>query len=655
MRAPKILRSILSVGKQLCAARLMRPQHVQALFGAFLLGLGAMTVQASAQPAPYGPPFSFAVLAGSTVTNTGPSEILGDVGVSPGSAVVGFPPGRVYGMIYAANAISAQGQADLATAYNILAGLPAGNAVAGDIGGRTLQAGTYTSATTLAITGDLILDGQGDPTATFVFQIGSTLTTASASRVLLINGANAANVYFQVGSSATLGTTSEFRGRILALTSITLNTGASINCGAALARNGAVTLDTNVIAICLAAASVSVVNTLGGTGSTSAAAVAQAIDAYSAGGGTLPLAFQALATLDAATLALALQQLSGEVATSVAPAVMQTMDTFLDTVMTSRSGPGVLTASGYDDNTISVMGYAPVPASRRVAALEAFDNPAVASKDWSVWIAGLGGYSFTAGSAATASHDRTVRDFGIAAGFERQLDSNTMLGLSVSKGGASFSLADGFGSGTSDAFQAALYGRTEQDDTYVAAVAAYGYNDVSTERMLTFAGTDRFAARFSAHNLAGEIEVGHRFGNFTPYASLRGQAVTMPAYAETTIAGSPIFALAYDGQTVVTGRAELGVKADWTHDFEGGHVTLNSAVGVAQDFGGNTSKTASFRALPGSRFTVEGAAAHQTSLLVSVGLDVAFDNGFSAGGTVAAELSTNSSAYSGTARLSYRW
>lgn len=418
------------------------------------------------------------------------------------------------------------------------------------------------------ITGDLTLDRQGNPNAVFVFQIGSTLTTAGASRVLLINGANAANVYFQVGSSATLGTTSEFRGRILALTSITLNTGATINCGAALARNGAVTLDNNVITICLAAASVTVVDALGGAGSTNSIAVAQAIDAYSANGGILPLAFQTLATLDAAALVPALQQLSGEVATSVAPAAAQTMDSFLDMVMTSRRGSNMLTASGNDDdNTISVMGYAPVPTRRRVAALEAFDNPAVASKDWSVWIAGLGGYSLTRGGAPTASHDRTVQNFGVAAGFERQLDTLTMLGLSVSKGGASFGLADGFGNGTSDTFQAALYGRTEQDDTYVAAVVAYGYHDVTTQRTLTFAGIDRFAARFSAHNLASEIEVGHRFGMFTPYASLRGQAVTTPAYAETTIAGSPIFALAYDGQTVLTGRAELGVKADWTTDF----------------------------------------------------------------------------------------
>ena len=606
-----------------------RRLHAALALGGFAIGLGAMAQPASAQPAPYGPPFSFAVLAGSTVTNTGPSVINGDVGVSAGTAVVGFPPGIVNGMIYAADTMSAQGQVDLTTAYNILAGRPAGSAVTGDLGGRTLQAGTYTAASSINITGDLILDGEGNPNSIFVFQIGSTLTTVSNSRVLLTNGANAAHVYFQVGSSATLGTNSEFRGRILAMTSITLTTGAKIDCGAALARNGAVTLDSNFVAICLAAASVTVGDALGSEGSTTSTAVAQAIDAYGAGGGTLPLAFQALATLDAAALNLALQQLSGEVATSVAPAAAQTMDSFLDNVMSSRRGPGVLAASGYDDdNTISVMGYAPASPGRHVPALEAFDNPALSNKDWSVWIAGLGGYSITKGSGATGSHDRTVRDFGIAAGFERQLDTQTMLGLSVSKGGAHFGLAEGVGSGTSDNFQGAIYGRTEQDDTYVAAALAYGYHDVTTARVLTIAGLDRYRSRFSAHNFAGEIEVGHRLGNFTPYASLRGQAFTTPAYAETTNGGSPIFALAHDGQTVATGRAELGLKADWTTDFEGGYVTLSSAVGVAQDFGGNTSKKASFRALPGSSFTVQGATADQTSLLLSAGIDVGYDNGF---------------------------
>jgi len=620
---------------------------------ALTLAVVLMPRPVSAQPAPYGPPFSFAVLAASTVTNTGTTVISGDVGVSPGSAVIGFPPGIVNGVIYAANTVAAQAQADLTTAYTILENLPSTGAIAGNIGGQTFQSGVYAAGGPIGIIGDVILDGQGDPNAVFVFQIGTTLVTGSGSRVLLINGANAANVYFQVGSSATLGSGSEFRGRILALANITLNTGATINCGAALARTGAVTLDSNIIAICLAAASVTVGNALGNTGSSAALAVAQAIDAYVANGGTLPLAFLALSTLDPTTLALALEQLSGSIATAVAPAAAQSTDSFLDTVMSSRRGPGVLTASGNDDNTISVMGYMPVTPPP-VAALEAFDNPGLAGKDWSVWISGLGGYSVSRGSAGV-SRDRTVTNFGVAAGFERYLDPYTMLGLSVSKGGAQFGLADNFGTGTIDSYQAALYGRTERDDSYLAGVLAYGYHDVTTQRALTFAGLDRFSARYGGHSLAGEIEVGHRMGNFTPYASLRGQAFHSPAYAETTIAGSPIFALAYDGQTVLTGRAELGIKADWTMDFEGGYVTLTSAIGVAHDFGSNTSKRASFQALPGSSFAVQGATPDQTSLLLSLGAVVGYGNGFSLGANVAADLSPNASAYSGTARLSYRW
>jgi uncharacterized protein with beta-barrel porin domain len=625
-------------------------------FAAFAAVPLAIIGPASAQPAPYGPPFSFAVLAGTTITNTGPSVISGDIGVSPGVAVVGFPPGTVLGTIHAANAVSAQGQADLTTAYNTLAGLPAGSVVAGNIGGQTLFAGTYTAAAAIGITGDLILDGQGNPNAVFVFQIGSTLTTASGSRILLVNGANAANVYFQVGSSATLGTNSVFKGRILALTSITLTTGASIDCGAALARNGAVTLDTNIISICLASATVTV-DALGGGGSANAVAVAQAIDAYRANGGTVPLSFDTLSTLSAAALALALEQLAGEAATSVAPAASQAMDSFLTTMMNGRRGPGVLSASGNDDDTqtVSVMGYAPVPAQRRYAALDAFDNPALAPKDWSVWIGGYGGYSLTLGNAAIGSHDRTVRDFGVAAGFERQLDLYTMLGLSIAKGRTTFGLANGFGGGASDTIHAALYGRAEVDNSYVTGALAYGYHDVSTERTLTFAGIDRFAARFGAHNVAGEIEVGRTFGIFTPYGSVRGQAFMTPAYSETTIAGSPIFALSYDGQTVLTARAELGIRADWTADFEGGYFTLSSGIGLARDFGSNTSKQASFQALPGSSFTVQGAAADQTSVLLSAGLEVGLDNGFSLGGNATGSLSQNTRAYSGSARLGYRW
>ena len=196
---------------------------------------------------------TYGVLAGSTVTNTGSSVIMGNVGVFPGNAVVGFPPGIVVppGVIHAGDAHAQQAQVDLTTAYNALQGLPAQVDLTGqDLGGLFLGPAVYNFDTSAQLTGVLTLNGLGNPASQFVFQIGSTLTTASNSAVLLINGANGNNVYWAVGSSATLGTNTVFAGNILALTSITLNTGATITCGRALAQNGAVTLDTNTITLC---------------------------------------------------------------------------------------------------------------------------------------------------------------------------------------------------------------------------------------------------------------------------------------------------------------------------------------------------------------------------------------------------------------------
>ncbi len=207
---------------------------------------------ASAQTAPsLGTAQSFAVLGASTVTNTGPSVITGDLGVSPGTAVTGFPPGTVVGgSIHAADAVALQAQADNTTAYNDLAG-EACNTTYGvptDIGGLTLDSGVYCFSSSAGLTGTVTLDGQGNPNSVFVFKIASTLITASSSRVLLINGASACNVFWQVGSSATLGTSTNFVGNILALTSITLNTNAILS-GRALAQNGAVTLDSNIVTV----------------------------------------------------------------------------------------------------------------------------------------------------------------------------------------------------------------------------------------------------------------------------------------------------------------------------------------------------------------------------------------------------------------------
>ena len=191
----------------------------------------------------------FSVLAGSTVTNTGSTVVTGDVGVSPGSAVTGFPPGLASGTIHRADAAAAQAQTTLTAGYIDAAGRSGGTTEAGDLVGKTLTAGVYKSTSSLALSGDLTLDAQGNPDAVFIFQVGTTLTTGSASHVLLANKASACNVFWQIGSSATLGTSSVFKGNILALTSITLTTGAKLE-GRALARNGAVTLDGNTISGC---------------------------------------------------------------------------------------------------------------------------------------------------------------------------------------------------------------------------------------------------------------------------------------------------------------------------------------------------------------------------------------------------------------------
>ncbi len=227
--------------------------------------LGIFTVQTAARPPNINNPEAasqsladapdlgtatfFSVLGASTVTNTGPSTLTGNLGVSPGTAITGFPPGTVTGTIHAGNAVAAQAQSDATVAYNNLAGQACNTNLTGqDLGGLTLTPGVYCFDTSAFLTGTLTLDAQGNPSAVFIFQMGSTLTTASNSSVVLINGAVFCNVFFQVGSSATLGTGTSFQGNILALASITLTTGVTLN-GRAIALTEAVTLDSNAISI----------------------------------------------------------------------------------------------------------------------------------------------------------------------------------------------------------------------------------------------------------------------------------------------------------------------------------------------------------------------------------------------------------------------
>lgn len=228
---------------------------VQDLLGQHLTAFGSSFTTTGVDCAPPPPPGAclpeidfgtagtFAVMAGSTITNTGATTVDGDLGLSPGDSVTGAP--LVMGQTHIADAIAVQAQNDLITAYNAAAAMPSTATRVGDIGGEILFAGVYTSTSTLAVErADLVL--VGGPDDVFVFQMASSLNIGSGRKVVL-QGVRPCNVVWQVGSSATLGTGADFSGSILALTSITLETGA-VSDGRVLARNGAVTMDTNFVA-----------------------------------------------------------------------------------------------------------------------------------------------------------------------------------------------------------------------------------------------------------------------------------------------------------------------------------------------------------------------------------------------------------------------
>jgi len=203
---------------------------------------GAAAVSAAQAPIGLGTAAPFAVLAGTGISNTGATTITGDVGLSPGSSITGSP--TVNGAVDVDNAAAVQAKSDLTTAYNSAASAASTSNLTGqDLGNKNLSPGVYTFSSSAQLTGPLTLSGNG----VFIFQIGSTLTTASGATVLLVNGAQACNVFWQVASSATLGTTTQFQGTLMASTSISLDTGANILDGRALAQTGAVTLDDNQI------------------------------------------------------------------------------------------------------------------------------------------------------------------------------------------------------------------------------------------------------------------------------------------------------------------------------------------------------------------------------------------------------------------------
>lgn len=606
-----------------------------------------------------------------SLTNTGETTITGNIAVWPGSSYTGSGTVTQTGETYLGDAVAQRIQDDLTTLYLALAARPTTQDLTGqDLGGLVLTPGVYNFDSTADLTGTLTLDAQGDPDAIFIFNIGSTLTAAPDSSMVLVNEAQGGNVFFRVGSSATLDNGSDLDGQIVALTSISMNHSAALNCGAAYARNGSVTLITNIINICTLAGPGfdDVIDDLDDTATAQELAIAQALADYVADGGVLPLGIAILAaTMTPTELAAALAQLAGEVSTGVAPMGMQSMDAFLDTVLSSGRTPRVQRIGAprdqrapigiVQDDIIFTGKYgSPVPAPAAPALTFSGDLTEPDSGGWDIWLSGYGSRNLTYGDASLGHHERTAVTSGIAAGVNYSPSDWTNFGIAASWNTANFELSDGFGSGASNSVFVALHGRTSSERAYVEGALAYGHGNITTDRTVTIAGTDRFIGATTAQNFAAHIEAGVHMGIFTPFAGLRAQSFRTAAYSETTASGSSSYALQHDAHTTTSIRSQLGVEMQWSSDTAG---QRNTAFGVraawVRELATNEPSTSSFINVPGLSFPVTGATRDRDSLLLSASATLTDRNGFFITAAADAEYARNARDYGGSLTLGYRW
>jgi autotransporter-associated beta strand protein len=374
--------------------------------------------------------------------------------------------------------------------------------------------------------------------------------------------------------------------------------------------------------------------------------------------GGIPLVFGALN-------AAGLTQVSGEAATGSQQATFDAMTQFMglltDPAIDGRGSNGSAAATPFADET---MRYA---AQRRPSdALAAIDRKAppmapVFQERWNMWAAGFGGSRNTDGSTVAGSNDTRSSLAAVAVGADYWLSPNTVAGFSLAGGGTSFSVAGG-GSGRSDLFQAGAFVRHTAGSAYLTAAAAYGWQDVTTDRTVSVAGIDRLHANFSANAYSGRIEGGNRFvtpwlGGFalTPYAAAQVTAFDLPSYAETSAGGATTFALAYSGKTVTATRSEFGFRTDRSFAVNDALLTLRGRAAWAHDYTTDRSASATFQSLPGASFVVNGAAQARDAALTTASAELKWTNGWAVAATFEGEFSQVTRSYAGKGAVRYAW
>jgi outer membrane autotransporter protein len=386
---------------------------------------------------------------------------------------------------------------------------------------------------------------------------------------------------------------------------------------------------------------------------------ANAINAFFNHGGTLPANFLALFGLTGGNLANALTLLSGEAATGAQQGAFQLTNQFLGIML----DPFVDGRSGIDGG--GAIGFAPereeLPEDIALAyakVLKAPTKPPTFEQRWSVWGAGYGGSNRTTGDlAVVGSHDLAARTAGGTAGLDYHLSRDSVVGFALAGGGTNWSLAQGLGSGKSDAFQAGVYGATRWGPAYVAAAFAYTNHWMSTDRF-AFAG-DHLTASFNAQSFGGRVESGYRFatiyGGLTPYAAIQSQNFRTPSYSEADLnAGG--FALAYNSRSATDTRSELGGRFDRLLLLNpDAALTMRARVAWAHDWISDPTLAAVFQTLPGASFIVNGATPAKNAALASAGAELRLANGVALLAKFDGEFASHSSTYAGTGTVRVNW
>ncbi len=383
--------------------------------------------------------------------------------------------------------------------------------------------------------------------------------------------------------------------------------------------------------------------------------VANALTSYFNSTGGIPTAFASLSSNG-------LSQIAGEPGAGVQQMVFTGAGLFMNSVFDNAFGSANGVAHTGQGGGASA--YAPARKLSReardaYAAVTPRERGSEIDKRWGVWAAAYGGSASVSGDGTAGTHDTTSHVYGATAGADYRASEDTRLGFALGGAGSSFSLAEGFGSGKADIFNAALYGRQAFGASYVAAALGYSWQDASTDRTVTAAGTGMLHASFHPQALTARVETGHRFDTsivgIAPYAGLQSTTFFLPSYDEAATSGSNQFALTYDSRKVTATRGELGARFDKTVALMGASLTLKAKAAWAHDWNRERAANATFQQLPGAAFTVNGAEPAADSVLASAGAELALGGGWTVAAKFDGEYSRTTASYAGRGSVRFTW